>query len=53
MVVFPDNIPSSLAEMMLLPSDHLEALLMEYKLPIHGRQEAKIRRLKAHLGFRC
>ena len=37
----PDNIPSSLAEMMLLPSDHLEALLMEYKLPIHGRQEAK------------
>lgn len=49
----PDNLPGSLAEMMLLPSDHIEALLMEYKLPIHGTQEAKLRRLKAHLGFRC
>lgn len=48
----PDNLPGSLAEMMLLPSDHIEALLMEYKLPIHGTQEAKLRRLKAHLGFR-
>lgn len=49
----PDNLPGSLAEMMFLPSDHIEALLMEYKLPIHGTQEAKLRRLKAHLGFRC
>eukprot|EP00249_Psilotum_nudum_P012038 c23548_g1_i1 orf=500-1402(-) len=49
--VIPDNLPDSLAELVALPCEHIETLLMAYDLPIHGTLDAKIRRLKAHLGF--
>lgn len=49
--IYPDNMPNSLAELVKIPNDHVESLLMAYGLPTHGHLDAKVRRLKAHLGF--
>lgn len=50
--IIPENLPNSLAELVALPTEHVETLLMAYDLPVHGTADAKLRRLKAYLGFR-
>lgn len=50
--MIPENLPNSLAELVALPTDHVESLLMAYNLPVHGTVDAKLRRLKAYMGFR-
>lgn len=49
--IYPDNLPNSLAELVKIPNDHVDSLLVSYGLPKLGHLDAKVRRLKAHLGF--
>ncbi|KAJ7530859.1 hypothetical protein O6H91_14G022100 [Diphasiastrum complanatum] len=48
----PENFPATAEDVSRLSSTHVDELLNAYELPVMGRLDSKLRRLKAHLGVR-